>query len=74
MDAKIFHVRLNDVSLLKRFVQVAGNIPCKVTAVQSGWNVDAKSILAMLSLDLSKDVAIKIEDDVDVSFMSEFCV
>lgn len=60
MDAKIFHVRLNDVSLLKRFVQVAGNIPCKVTAVQSGWNVDAKSILAMLSLDLSKMLLLRL--------------
>ncbi len=52
-------VNLKEVEAVKKFVQEASASLCKVTAVSADFKVDAKSIMGMFSLNLSKPVEIQ---------------
>lgn len=52
------HISLNYISDIKDFVQIANKFTCCITVSSGPYNVDAKSILGLLSLDLSKPVEV----------------
>lgn len=53
-------VNLNDVSKLKGFVEEISTIDADFDAIRGRYVIDAKSIMGMMSLDLSKPVEITV--------------
>lgn len=62
MNTKI-DIRLNDVEKAKRFVNEVSRFDSDVDITLGRYICDAKSILAILSYDLSKPVTIEIHSD-----------
>lgn len=59
MDVKI---NLNTVEKVKRFVSIITAVPCNCDIISESrrYIIDAKSIMGIFSLDLSKDLTLKI--------------
>lgn len=59
MDVKI---NLNTVEKVKRFVNIITTVPCNCDIVSESrrYIIDAKSIMGIFSLDLNKDLTLKI--------------
>ncbi len=55
----IFNALLNSISDVKRFVDAANMLPCDIDVVSGRYRVDAKSLMGMFSLDLTKPVRIE---------------
>ncbi len=76
-DNKIM-VYLNDVNTIKKFINVTRRFESDIDAFGARFQVDAKSILALFSVDLSKGIYVQIlSDDKDeiekfTSAMEEF--
>ena len=58
---KSFKISLNDVTLVKEFVNLTGKIVGDVTLKSDRWAIDGKSIMGILSLDLRKELDCEIE-------------
>lgn len=58
---KSFKISLNDVTLVKEFVNLTGKIVGDVTLKSDRWVIDGKSIMGILSLDLRKELDCEIE-------------
>lgn len=56
-----YKINLNDLSKVKEFVAVTQNLVEPVILRSGEYLVDAKSILGILSLDLSKSVELEIK-------------
>lgn len=54
-------IKLPYVSSVKDFVNIAMRYKCTATMVSNAYTVDAKSIMGLLSLDLSKPVKLILE-------------
>ena len=57
-----YYVDLSKFESVRRFVEVSSNKSCFVTLKSGKYIVDGKSILGIFSLDLSKPVALEVED------------
>lgn len=57
-------ILLNTVSNVKEFVTAVSNIPYDVSLKSGKYVVNAKSVMGIFSLDLSKPIDLLIEDDV----------
>lgn len=68
-------VLIDDINKVKMFTNIAMSLPFYVDAVSERWRVDAKSLIGVLSLDVSKPIflyfAEENEDRVKFAF-SEF--
>lgn len=68
-------VLVDDVNKVKRMVAIALSLPFYVDAVSDRWRIDAKSLMGVLSLDVSKPIELRFaqenEDRVKFAF-SEF--
>ncbi len=53
-------VYLNSIEKLKGFVNAAQRLDCNVDAGSGHYIVDAKSVMGLMSLDLSKPVSISV--------------
>ena len=53
-------IHLKSISEVTEFVKIANTIPCDVDLSSERYVVDAKSIMGLLSLDLSHPVAVTI--------------
>lgn len=62
---KHFTVMLNDISRVNKLVTTAHASSCTITAKSGRYVVDAKSILGILSLDITKPIEIECEGDED---------
>ena len=63
-----FKVLLSSISDVKQFVNAAILFPFDIDVVSGRYVIDAKSIMGIFSLDLSKPVEIRIhgtDDDID---------
>lgn len=60
-------VNLNSVAIVKQFVQASCNAPFEVEVTSDRYIVDGKSIMGVLSLNLSNPVTIGFESDDDVA-------
>lgn len=56
-------VLLDDINKVKRFVNIALSLPFDVDMVSGRYKIDGKSIMGILSLDISKPVEIKFDTD-----------
>lgn len=57
---KTAKVRLNTIDKVKRFVNIAMGLDCDIDFVSGKHIIDAKSIMGIFSLDLSKDIEMQI--------------
>ena len=64
-------VSLNAIEKVKNFCNVAMNQDYDVSLVSGRYVIDAKSIMGIFSLDLSKPVELCIEGDVDIETVKE---
>lgn len=55
--------KLQSISQINEFVEICGTIPCEVAIKQGNFRVNAKSLMGILSLDLSKELNVEIADD-----------
>ena len=75
-----YHISLPDVESVKRFVNAVTRFDCDIDIVSDRYIVDAKSIMGIFSLDLSRPLLLKINssntDDVEAirDAISEFAV
>lgn len=68
-------VLIDNIDKVKRLANIAMSLPFYVDAVSERWKADAKSLLGLLSLDVSKPIELRFdaenEDRVRFAF-SEF--
>ena len=58
---------LNSIKDIKNFVEICSKYPFDIRAKRECYVVDAKSIMGMLSLDLSQPIEIEIYKQVDLT-------
>lgn len=64
---KKFKVMLNSINDVKQFVSAAVARPCDIDVVSGRYIIDAKSIMGIFSIDLTKPVSVEVhgtEEDV----------
>lgn len=68
-------VALNEVKHIYEFAGVAHSCFCDVIATQGRYRVNAKSILGLFSLDLTKPIEVSLENPLsnDEEKIKEFC-
>lgn len=59
---KTMDISLSSIDMVKNFVNVVGNIPGEVIISSGRYVIDAKSIMGIFSLDLSKPMKLEIEE------------
>ena len=68
-------VLIDNIDKVKRLTNIAMSLPFYVDAVSERWRVDAKSLMGLLSLDISRPIELRFdaenEDRVRFAF-SEF--
>ncbi|MDR1670036.1 MAG: HPr family phosphocarrier protein [Oscillospiraceae bacterium] len=57
---KTFTVQLKSISEVKAFVNTACEQPCDIDIVSGRYVIDAKSIMGIFSLDLSKPITVEV--------------
>lgn len=67
MSMKTVQISLNSIDKVKSFVNTINLMDCDFDLISGRYVIDAKSIMGIFSLDLSKpiDLAIHAETDVD---------
>lgn len=51
-------VLIDDINKVKRLTNIAMSLPFYVDAVSDRWRVDSKSLIGILSLDVSKPISL----------------
>jgi len=64
---KEFRVRLRSFDDVRRFVEITSAQSFHIHAVEDSMVTNAKSLIGFFSLDLSKPVTIRVEDDADTA-------
>jgi phosphotransferase system HPr-like phosphotransfer protein len=65
---KSYRIMLNSINDVKKFVNAAVARPCDIDVVSGRYIIDAKSIMGIFSIDLSKPVKVEVhgtEEDVN---------
>lgn len=69
-DVKII---INSVDKVKDFIRAIEKFPCDCDLLSGNYVVDAKSIMGVFSLDVSKPITLRIHDDnADTTGIREF--
>lgn len=68
---KTFNIMLDSISKVKTFVNIVAKCDYDVDLTSGRYVVDAKSIMGIFSLDLSKPIKLDIHGEDDGSFESE---
>ncbi len=63
MENKRIEINLNTVDKIKKFINVSRGFSSDIDVIAERAVVDAKSILALYALDLSKNVSVRIITD-----------
>lgn len=58
---KSFLVKLTSISDVKDFVSAATVQPCDIDVVSGRYTIDAKSIMGLFSLDLTKPIRVEVQ-------------
>ncbi len=64
-------IKLTEISDVKDFVNIISRCPYDADIVSGRYAIDAKSIMGIFSLDLSKDMELKIHNDDCGEFLDE---
>lgn len=67
----IENINLDKIGTANTFSSLMGTVPNDITAFSGCYVVNAKSILGLLSLDLSKPISIKIDGEVPQEFVEK---
>ncbi len=68
-------VKLDTVDKIRAFVEQIVKYPCRCDLISGNYIVDAKSIMGIFSLDLTKDIILKIyEEDADIERIKDWIV
>ena len=60
IDSRFVYISISSIEAIKEFVSTVTNFACDVTLCSGRYIVDAKSIMGIFSLDLSKPLVLKI--------------
>lgn len=60
---KTFNIMLNSIVDVKEFVNIVSRFPYEIDLSSSRYVVDAKSIMGIFSLDLSKSIKVDVHSD-----------
>lgn len=60
---KSMTVLLSSINDVKDFVNIVSKYECDIDLVSGRYIVDAKSIMGIFSLDLSKPITVRLEED-----------
>ena len=71
MISKQIKIRLDKIDDVKRFVETASKIPNIIDVLSGRYVADAKSIMGLFSLDLSKDLILTVYGDLNPAFEYE---
>jgi len=68
-------INLNDVEMVKQFVDDMRQLPCDIDVIRGHYVIDAKSIMGIFSLSLDQPVTVKIhsEDEETIKKFEELC-
>ncbi|WHH60382.1 HPr family phosphocarrier protein [Petroclostridium sp. X23] len=66
---KAFNIMLHSINDVKNFVNVVNRYDFDVDLTSGRYVVDAKSIMGIFSLDLSKPIKVEVHDDDCESFL-----
>jgi len=69
---KTFNVLLKSINDVKDFVNIANKYDCDIDLTSGRYIVDAKSIMGIFSLDLSKTIKVEIHDDCSEAAYKDF--
>lgn len=58
-----FNIMLNSINEVKNFVNIVNKYACDIDLTSGRYVVDAKSIMGIFSLDLSKPIKVDIHGD-----------
>ena len=64
-------IRINTIEDVKHFVAIVTGVDYDVDIVSGRYAIDAKSIMGIFSLDLSKDLELRIHSDDCGEFLEE---
>ena len=68
---KTFNIMLNSIMDVKEFVNIVNRFPYEIDLTSSRYVVDAKSIMGIFSLDLSKPIKVDVHSDDCADLMAE---
>lgn len=68
---KTFNIQLNSINDVKLFVNTVSSYSCDIDLTSGRYVVDAKSIMGIFSLDLSKPIKVEIFSDDCEQLMKE---
>lgn len=68
---KTFNIMLDSINKVKTFVNIVSKCDYDVDLTSGRYVVDAKSIMGIFSLDLSKPIKIDVHGDEDGAFEAE---
>lgn len=60
---KIFEVKINSIGDVKNFVNIVGKYDFDIDLISDRYVVDAKSIMGIFSLDLTKPIKVQVHTD-----------
>ena len=60
---KTFNIMLRSIADVKEFVNLVNRVPYDIDLVSQRYVVDAKSIMGIFSLDLSKSITVNVHSD-----------
>ncbi|MCI8600864.1 MAG: HPr family phosphocarrier protein [Oscillospiraceae bacterium] len=60
---KVCNITLNTINDVKNFVSIVSQCPYEVDLISDRYTIDAKSIMGIFSLDLSKPIQMNIHAD-----------
>lgn len=64
-------IKITEISDVKDFVDIIAHCPYDADIISGRYAIDAKSIMGIFSLDLSKDLELKIHSDDCGEFLDE---
>jgi hypothetical protein len=74
MNKKKMFLMITQINDLKNFVEITNKISCNVYAQRNEFIVDAKSLLGILSLDLTKPLCLISDEEIPENIYNELKV
>lgn len=65
------NIMLSSIESVKKFVSITTKYDFQINLTTDKYKIDAKSIMGVFSLDLSKPVTLEVESDAAADFLAE---
>ena len=60
---KEMYIKINSIDRVKAFVRDTESFSCDIDLIYGRYTIDAKSIIGIFSIDLTKEIQVKIHSD-----------